>query len=170
MRLHNRQLQPINRGFARILCRTAVCVAIVAVLAMTICSMQLAKSLRDRTAMRSATLYASRLVPGPDGALPRSVGELQSYYPDLVAVAGLDTARNVTTVYPPEPALRNVAVATVAASSWPHRTATNVAGESLFLCGVIAPLVDQCPDASREVVILLECSPLAPDGLAASAK
>lgn len=160
--LTTERLPSVSLGFARVALRACLCTTILASVTFAIVSRGLFRAHAQRAAAERARLCAAALVPGPLGDIWSSVDDLRSRYNSLVAVAALDSLGNIQSVYPPDPAYRAAAWATLKEGSGVAATAVAIPGQPQMMWGVLVRLNgDSAPEARRAVLLLRDNSPKA---------
>lgn len=147
--------EPITAGVARQLRLTTLAVVAVAAVAIGLASRYVLCVQAQRFFCSEAQLCAAALVPGRDGDLSRSIARLQDRYPDLLAVATLDTYGRPRRIYPDRPVYRDAVAAVLAAYGGPVTTRASENGEPISVAGAVVSINGSPSPVARRVLLLL---------------
>lgn len=155
--LHTRR-KSITAGFAHRLRRTIVLLVAMSVILGYLITDRTLKAWSHRALNQQARLCAAAITPGPNGDLSDSVARLQSRFDRLIAVATLDPAGNLGTVYPTRPAHRQAVLASLEQGTDQASVSSPRDGKPLLVSSVVVPLNGTSGPAVQRVLVLLERS------------
>ncbi len=148
--------RPLATVFSRRLRRNVVVMTSFSVVAFAMVLDRVLSENTRRSREQQAHACVAALVPGPNGDLSRSVARLQSRIPALQAVATLDTAGNLQTVFPERPGHRSAVNAALADAGACATIIDPVNGRSIEVGSVTLPLTGDPSGAAQQVLVLLQ--------------
>ncbi len=155
MRVLNTRSRSISLGFARRLRRTIVFLVAIPLALGYLVTDRTLKAWLKRALNDEAHLCAAALTPGPNGDLTDAVARLQDQFDRLVAIAALDAAGNVDTVYPTRPAHRQAVLTVLRQGSEKVSINSPRDGNPLVVSGIVVPLNGSLDPTAQRLMVLL---------------